>query len=93
MVLLPFVGGLMKTASAWSFRQREVPDTDIVAVNQFFWLHFILVFAGLYSLQYAADVDETKQSLHELNTTMSSLNTTMYSLTTTMYSLNQDLKV
>ena len=59
----------MKTASAWYFHQRKVPDTDIEAVNQFFWLHFIVVFAGLYSLQYAADVDETKQLLHESNMT------------------------
>ncbi len=66
MVLLPFVGGLMKTASAWYFRQREVPDTEIEAVDQFFRLHFIVVCAGLYSLQYPADIDETKQSLHEL---------------------------
>ena len=69
IVFLPFLGRLMKTASAWYFHQRKVPDTDIEAVNQFFWLHFIVVFAGLYSLQYAADVDETKQLLHELNTT------------------------
>ena len=66
MVLLPFVGGLMKTASAWYFRQREVPEADIRAVNQFYWLHFIVVFAGMYSLQYPADVDETKKSLQEL---------------------------
>ena len=75
MILIPFVSGLMKTAFAYYFRQREVPDTDIESVNRFFWLHFGLVIAGVYSLQYVADVDETKQSLHALNKTIFSLNT------------------
>jgi peptidoglycan/LPS O-acetylase OafA/YrhL len=66
MILMPFVGGLMNKAFGWYFRQREVPDSDIHAVDQFFWLHLILVFAGGYSLQYFNDVDDTKKSLADL---------------------------
>jgi hypothetical protein len=70
IILVPFVSGLMKTAFAWYIRHRDISDPDIHTVNHFYWLHLILVFAGVYSLQHVADVHETKNALNGLNMTM-----------------------
>jgi hypothetical protein len=91
-IVVPFVSGLMETAFAWYIRHRDISDPDIHTVNHVYWLHLILVFAGVYSLQHVADVHETKNALDGLNMTMHGLNMTMHGLNTAMNARMDEMK-
>jgi exonuclease VII small subunit len=91
MILLPFVSALMKTAFAYYFRQREIPDSDIQSVNRFFYLHYILVCVGIFSLHYTADIDETKQSLNLLKQSVQNLKQSVQNLEQSVQNLEQSV--
>ena len=78
-VLMTFVNGLSKKAFSWYFRQTEVTETDITAVNMFFYLHSVLVVVCLFSLIYPSDIDKATEALEGLNKSLERLNKSLVS--------------